>query len=137
MLQFNLLGTELHICQKFGLIYEHRVFYEGAVLEICDQESCAISFVSIENLLGLPFCLILLLQTWQTIEREWLCQRIWYTIALGLQDCQVQYKFRHFAQMRKMPSLYPRAHTLSVCIISILMLQIIMKARWFCILSYP
>ena len=94
--QFYLLGTQLHVCSQFTLIYEQKVFYEGAVLEICEQESCAMSLATTETLLRLPSCFIydvssqfkntnlfdvprscfsklLLLQRQQTIVREWYC----------------------------------------------------------------
>ena len=58
ILQFYLVGIQKHVCPKFGLIYEHKVGYERAVQEICEQESCAMSLVSTETLLVVPSCLI-------------------------------------------------------------------------------
>ena len=51
----------------------------------------------------------------QTIEREWHCHRIWYTIAFGPEYCQVRLKLRHFVQMRNIASLHQLAHT-SICL---------------------
>ena len=53
----------------------------------------------------------MLADNWQRMH----CHRIWYTIAFGIEYCQVQLKLRHFVQMRNIASMYQLAHT-SICL---------------------
>ena len=59
MSQFYLIGTPLHICRNLEWYMSTKVFYEVAVQEICEQESCAMSLASTQTIFGLTSCLLL------------------------------------------------------------------------------